>query len=301
MYKNSKIILHYPQFQNIIIQYQGLDEFKDRAPDTIHSKHVTITALCNYLGDGSITSFAQCMHNHVADFMQSISSLSSTTKSGKAFILRHFFNFLYKEIIILYSGNELFPVIITEIISYFLSPYLKRFAEHIKNSLPRSDIYLRKYIHIRGGKLHNMYRQQSLITLDYFYEMKPLTKLEAILSFVDFSMLENTFPNSTHKRGPKDYFKKQLLSVLLAMQTEQRVHLKALVQKLKSDPMFKRSCGFGYFDQTPSEATLSRFIAQLSNTNLLEHTYRSMIHKANSLGLIDGHNVVIDASKITSY
>lgn len=146
-----------------------------------------------------------------------------------------------------------------------------------------------------------MYRQQSFITLDQFYEMKPLTKIEAILSFVDFSMLDSSFPNDLHKRGPKGYSKKQLLSALLAMQTEQMVSLKALVQKLKSDPTFKRSCGFDYLDQTPSEATLSRFITLLSDTDLLERTYRTMIHKANLLGLIDGHNVAIDASKITAY
>ena len=38
-----------------------------------------------------------------------------------------------------------------------------------------------------------MYRQQSLITLDQFYEWKPLTKLEAILSFIDFTLLEQFF------------------------------------------------------------------------------------------------------------
>lgn len=37
-----------------------------------------------------------------------------------------------------------------------------------------------------------MYRQQSLITLDQFYEMKPLTKLEAVLSFIDYSLLRNS-------------------------------------------------------------------------------------------------------------
>ncbi len=146
-----------------------------------------------------------------------------------------------------------------------------------------------------------MYRQQSLITLDQFYEMKPLTKLEAILSFVDYSLLETAFPIDIHRRGPKGYSKKQLLSVLLAMQTEQISNIKALVQKLKTEPMFKRNCGFDYLDNTPSEATLNRFITQLSSSDILERTYRRMIHKAKNLGLIDGENVAIDASKITAY
>ena len=37
-----------------------------------------------------------------------------------------------------------------------------------------------------------MYRQQSLITLDEFYELKPLTKLEAILTLIDFTLFLET-------------------------------------------------------------------------------------------------------------
>ena len=36
---------------------------------------------------------------------------------------------------------------------------------------------LQNYPHRKGDK-QNMYRQQSLITLDQFYEWKPLSKLE---------------------------------------------------------------------------------------------------------------------------
>ena len=50
-----------------------------------------------------------------------------------------------------------------------------------------------------------MYRQQSLITLDQFYEIKPLAKLESILSFIDYSLFEEVFPYDSHKRGPKGY------------------------------------------------------------------------------------------------
>ena len=44
-----------------------------------------------------------------------------------------------------------------------------------------------------------MYRQQSLITLDQFYEWKPLSKLEAILSFIDFTLLEQFLPYNPHR------------------------------------------------------------------------------------------------------
>ncbi len=87
--------------------------------------------------------------------------------------------------------------------------------------------------------------------------MKHLSKLEAILSFIDFTLVEQFFRYNPHKCGPKGYSWKCLLGVLIAMQVEQIVTIKSLVQRLKSDPTFKRSLGFNHLDRTPSEATLN--------------------------------------------
>ena len=85
------------------------------------------------------------------------------------------------------------------------------------------------------------------------------------------------------------------------MQVEQIVTIKSLVHRLKSDPTFKRSLGFDYLDRTPSEATLNRFVNTLAGTDIMEKTYRKMILQARKLGIIDGTNVAIDASKLTAY
>lgn len=133
----SKINLCYPQYQNIIDQYLDLDEFKGLAHETMRSKRVTVISLCNYLGDNGIISFSQCRHGHVADFIKSISMLSTSTISGKTFILRHFFNFLYHEKVIRYSGSELFPVIITNkrdrILSFYSQEEVKKLVSCINN------------------------------------------------------------------------------------------------------------------------------------------------------------------------
>ena len=54
------------------------------------------------------------------------------------------------------------------------------------------------------------------------------------------------------------------------MQAEQIVTIKSLVQRIKSDPIFKGGLGFDYFDKTPSEATFNRFINLLAGTDILE-------------------------------
>ena len=52
-----------------------------------------------------------------------------------------------------------------------------------------------------------MYRQQSLIALEQFYEMKTLTKLKAILSFIYYLIFKEFIPLDSHKRRQKGYSK----------------------------------------------------------------------------------------------
>ena len=131
---------------------------------------------------------------------------------------------------------------------------------------------LHHYPHRKGDKQY-MYRQQSFITLDQFYEWRPLSRLEALLSFIDFTLLEQFFRYDPHKRGPKGYSWKCLLLALIAMQVEQIATVKALVQRLRSNPVFKRCLGFGYLDRTPSESTLNRFVSLLAGTDVLEKNF----------------------------
>lgn len=138
MSKKTKIILRYPKYQNIIDQYLSLDEFEEKAVETMRSKRVTVTAFCNYLGDQGIESINLCLQKHVVGFMENISSLSTSTKSGKTFILRHFFNFLYAQGLILYSGRELFPVIVTNkrdrILSFYSEEEVRKLVSCIDNN-----------------------------------------------------------------------------------------------------------------------------------------------------------------------
>lgn len=57
MSHNSKIILRYSQYKTILDTYLSLPEFQEKAAETMRGKRVTITSLCNYLGDFGVTSF----------------------------------------------------------------------------------------------------------------------------------------------------------------------------------------------------------------------------------------------------
>ena len=137
MSKNTKITLRYSQYKPILDKYLSLSEFQEKAAETMRSKRVTVTSFCNYLGDLGITSFEICTQKNVFDFMEHISALASSTKSGKLFILRHFFNYLHSEGYTLFSGKELFPVIVSNkrdrILSFYSETEVARLISCIDN------------------------------------------------------------------------------------------------------------------------------------------------------------------------
>lgn len=146
-----------------------------------------------------------------------------------------------------------------------------------------------------------MYRQQTLFTLDQIIEFQPLTKLQSILTFVDYSIILKTFKIDVSKRGPKGFSYISLLNSLMAKQVEQIPTIKALAIRLKTDPVLRINCGFKTAGKTPSESTFSRFIEKLSNTDVLEKTFHRMVCRAKNLGLIYGEHVAIDASKLDAF
>lgn len=182
MSKNSKIILRYDSYQNIIQQYLLLAEFKDKAADTMNAKRLTIMELCNYLGDNGIHSFHDCQQKHVSGFLCSISALATSTISGKTFILRHFFNYLYAQKLCSYSGQELFPVIVTNkrdrILSFYSDEEVKTIVSCIDNSTVKGKkdlaiVLLAAELGIRSGdicrlKLTDIHWERNTIEFTQF-------------------------------------------------------------------------------------------------------------------------------------
>lgn len=85
------------------------------------------------------------------------------------------------------------------------------------------------------------------------------------------------------------------------MQVEQIAAFKKLVARLKTDPVFRYTCGFNILSKTPSASTFSRFLAKISGSPYLEDDFLNLVKRGKSLGIIDGTNVVIDSTKIDAY
>lgn len=72
--------------------------------------------------------------------------------------------------------------------------------------------------------------------------------------------------------------------------------IKGLIKRLENDIDFKLNCGFLVSDDIPSEASYSRLLTKLSDSNILEKTQEKLIIQAIKEGFITDDTVAIDAT-----
>lgn len=144
-------------------------------------------------------------------------------------------------------------------------------------------------------------RQQCVFSFEELIKLQPETKLEMVLSQLNFSNMMLSLSRPEHKRGPKGYNAMPLLYALIAMQLEKIKNIVKLVDRLKSDPVFRYNCGFDILGSVPSTSTFSRFLTLISQSEALEEDFKQLILKAKSLDIIDGTDIAIDATKLNSF
>lgn len=144
-------------------------------------------------------------------------------------------------------------------------------------------------------------RQECLFSFDELIKFQPETKLEMVLSQLDFSNVVLSLSRPEYKRGPKGYDPLPLLYALIAMQLEKIPTIAKLVDRLKSDPVFRYNCGFNVLGPVPSTSTFSRFLNLISKSDALEEDFKQLILKAKNLNIIDGANIAIDSTKLNSF
>lgn len=209
----NKLLLKYAAYAELLEKYLSLDSFNRLSPLTISSKRLTIVSFMNYLGDNGITNILNCCQINVTNYLISISALSSFTISGRTFILRHFFNYLYDRDYIMYSGNELFPVIFTNNRERILSFYSPNEIKQLISSVDRTSMYgkrdfavilLAAELGIRSGdiirlRLSDIHWERN--TIEFIqYKTKVFNQLPLLenikYAFLDY--LKNSRPDSQY-------------------------------------------------------------------------------------------------------
>jgi hypothetical protein len=88
---------------------------------------------------------------------------------------------------------------------------------------------------------------------------------------------------------------------IVAIYIENNKTVSALVARLRSDPVFRYTCGFNVIGKVPSESTFSRFLAKLSETGAIQKVFETLVVKAKELNIIDGTNIAIDSTEYEAY
>lgn len=144
-------------------------------------------------------------------------------------------------------------------------------------------------------------RQESFFSFEEIIKFQPETKLEMILTELNFDNIVHMLSEKSAVRGPKGYSFKQLLYSLVAMQVEQMPYIISLVERLKNDPVFRYNCGFNVLEKTPSLATFSRFLNKLCEVDSLKDELTTLVIEAKKLNIIDGEYLSIDATDFEAY
>ena len=139
-------------------------------------------------------------------------------------------------------------------------------------------------------------RQQSLFDMDELYEMESTHHFEAVFSTVNLNPIWTLFDKPKKVGAPRELNYGAMVYSLIARVVERIVTIKDLVRRLDRDPVFRYDCGFLHSDQIPSEASYSRMITVISESDVIAQVHDGLILLAIDEGHISEENIAIDAT-----
>ena len=139
-------------------------------------------------------------------------------------------------------------------------------------------------------------RQPSLFDMHELYEMEPTHHFEAIFSTIDLNPFWNLFDKPKKVGAPRELNYGAMVYSLIARVVERIVTIKDLIKRLRRDPIFRFDCGFLHSDQIPSEASYSRMITVISESDVMEQIHDELLFLAIDEGHIGDENVAFDAT-----
>lgn len=139
-------------------------------------------------------------------------------------------------------------------------------------------------------------RQQSLFSIEELYELEPTQKYEEIMDAIDLDGIFHEINKKSRIGAPTELNYGAMIVSVFARYIERIPTIKDLVKRLERDLAFKLDCGFKVSDSIPSEASYSRFLTKLSETDILEKVQETIVLNAISEGFIQDDTVAIDAT-----
>lgn len=139
-------------------------------------------------------------------------------------------------------------------------------------------------------------RQPSLFSIQELYDMEPTQKYEAIISAIDLGMIHHEITKKSRLGAPEELNYAAMICSVFIRYVERISTVKDLVKRLNHDNAFKLDCGFLVSDAIPSEASYSRLITKLAQSDVLERVQEKVVEQAIEEGFIIDDTIAIDAT-----
>jgi len=139
-------------------------------------------------------------------------------------------------------------------------------------------------------------RQGCLFDLQDLFNLEPTHRYDAILSAIDLDAIHYKVSKKSWLGAPTELNYGAMINSIFIRIIERIPTIKDLVRRLNEDFIFKLNCGFLVSDRIPSEASFSRLITKLAQSNVLEEVKETLIDMAISEGFITDEAVAIDAT-----
>ena len=139
-------------------------------------------------------------------------------------------------------------------------------------------------------------RQPSLFGIQELYDMAPPQKYDAIISTINLDKIYHAVTKKSRLGAPEELNYAAMIISIFVRYVERIPMIKDLIQRLKDDIAFKLNCGFLVSDTIPSEASYSRLVTKLEESNILEQELERVVLQAIEEGFITDDTVTIDAT-----
>ena len=126
--------------------------------------------------------------------------------------------------------------------------------------------------------------------------MEPTQKYESIISAIDLHAIYCQVAKKSRLGAPEDLNYAAMIISTFIRYVERIPTIKDLVKRLNDDIAFKLNCGFLVSDRIPSEASFSRLVTKLNESNILEKVQENVVLQAITEGFITDDTVAIDAT-----
>ncbi|MBS7345573.1 MAG: transposase [Caryophanon sp.] len=139
-------------------------------------------------------------------------------------------------------------------------------------------------------------KQMSLFDIHELLKMESSRRFDAILATFDVQPIFQLFRKKTMRGAPRELNYGAMIQSLIIRIVERIPTVKDLVNRLTYDFVFRLDCGFLVSDTVPSEASYSRMVDVISQSDVLDRMYDELIQSAFTEGFLEEEHLGFDAT-----